>query len=216
MSLVYKGLSVSCFNGQLQLWVTQHGSLGSVPLSSWPGQMLRVTSKVVEQASHWGKQKCFSNQDWSLQFRTAAVWKSCHLWHNHMNICGFQHFASVWKEIFVSLRRLPQSPCFVNTWVAFSVSETEIRLCTKHTKTKLCTHSSHTWEGGLHEEMSRFHPQSQNQTGLGSGVWGLADCFLNCKGANVQKFANVWKMSPHLNTVSTPFPLVNSCHSPSA
>lgn len=167
MSLVYKSLSVSCFNRQLPLWVTQHGSLGSIPLSSWLGQMLRVTGKVVEGASRWGKQKCFTNQDWSLQL---AVWRGCHLWHNHMNICGLQHFASVWKDILVSLRGLPQSPRFVNTWVAFSVSETEIRLCTKHTKTRShnSAHTVHT-EGGLHEEMRGFRLQSQNQRGSGSG-----------------------------------------------
>lgn len=43
--------------------------------------------------------------------------------------------------------------------------------------------------GALHEEMRRFHLQSQNQTG--SRVWGLADCFLKCKGVNVKKLANV-------------------------
>lgn len=66
-----------------------------------------------------------------------------------MNICGLQHFASVWKEILVSLRRLPQSPHIVNTWLVFSLSEIEIRLCIKHTKkhshseTQMCTQYTH-------------------------------------------------------------------------
>lgn len=53
MSLVYKGLSVSCFNRQLQPKVTQHGPPGRAPptpkclVSSRPRQMLRVTGKVV-------------------------------------------------------------------------------------------------------------------------------------------------------------------------
>lgn len=54
-------VSASCFKRQLHPCVTQHGSLGRVPLSSWPGQMLRVTSKVVEGAVGGKKKKCFRN-----------------------------------------------------------------------------------------------------------------------------------------------------------
>lgn len=160
--------------------------------------MLRVTSEVVEGASHWGKQKYFLNQDWSLQFSAVAVWKGCHLRHNHMNICGLQHFASVWKEILVSLRGLPQSPCFVNTWVAFSVSEIEIKLWTYRSASNTIAHTRYTHRGPCMRKW--FHLQNQNQG------WGLGDCFLKYEGANVQKFASVWKMSPHLNTVFDPFP----------
>lgn len=111
MSLVYKSLSVSCFNGQLQLWVSEHGSLGRDPLCSRPLQMLRVTGEVVEGASHWVGGE--SGIETGIRFRTAAVWKSCHLWHDRMDICGLRHFAVVWKEIWLSLKGEPQgNPVF--------------------------------------------------------------------------------------------------------
>lgn len=65
-------VSASCFKRQLHLCVTQHGSLGRVPLSSWPGQMLRVTSKVVERAVG-GKKRNVLGTETSLQIKTTAV-----------------------------------------------------------------------------------------------------------------------------------------------
>lgn len=47
----------------LQLCIGQHGSLGSVPFSSEPGQMRWVTTKVLELASHQGKEKCFTKRE---------------------------------------------------------------------------------------------------------------------------------------------------------
>lgn len=194
---------------------------GVFPLSSWPGQMLRVTSKVVERASHWGKQKCFSNQDWSLQFRAAAVWKGCHLWHNHTNICGLQHFASVWKGIFVSLRRLPQIPCFVNTWVAFSVSETEIRLCIKHTENIValkhnCAHTVHKHRGGpCMRKWVGFTPRVKTKQGRGLGVWQIV--FLSAKVQTSRNLPKCGKCLP-ISTLSLPScpPCQFLRHSPSA
>ena len=83
----------------------------------------------------------------------------------------------------------------------------------KHTVKHNNAHTVHA-EGALHEEMRGFHLRSQNQNSVGVWVWRIV--FLSAKGANVKKCANVRKMSPHLHTVSTPFPLVSSCHSPSA
>jgi len=62
--------------------------------------------------------------------------------------------------------------------------------------------------------MSKFHLHSQNQTGSGSGVCQIV--FLSAKVQTSEKLAAVWKMSPHLNTVSIPFPLVSYYQSPSA
>lgn len=82
-----------------------------------------------------------------------------------------------------------------------------------HIQTQLHTQYTHI-EGALHEEMSRFHPPSQNQTGLGSGVWQIV--FLSAK---VQTSKNL-PMCGKCLSISTlslrPSPLVNSCHSPSS
>lgn len=117
-----------------------------------------------------------------------------------MNICGIWHFAPVWKESLVSSKGLPQSLRFVNTWVAFSVSETEMRLRAKHTKLAVKHNHAHIeccGGGGCMRKWEGFTSTVKTKQ-----VWslGLADCFLKCKGANVQKFANVRKMSPLLNT----------------
>ena len=124
------------------------------------------------------------------------LWKGCHLWHNHTHICGLQHFASVWKGIFVSLRQLPQSPCFVNTWVAFSVSVTEIRLCRKHKN----THSIH--RGGLAWGNERVSPPESKPNRV--RVWQIV--FLSAKGQTSKNVPMWGKMSPHLNTASLPSP----------
>ncbi len=188
MSLVYKSLSVSCFNRQLQLWVIQHGSLGSIPLSSWLGQMLRVTSKVVEGASRWGKQKCFTDQDWSLQLKNVAAWKRCHLWLNHMNICGLQHFASVWKDILVSLKGVTTKPMFCEFMGGIFCEWNWDKITYKthkntQSQSNTIAHTQYTQTGGdCMRKWEGFASRVKTKQGWGLG---LADCFLKCKGANV-------------------------------
>lgn len=207
MSLVYKGLSVSCFNRQLQLWVTIHSPSGERSPQLLAGTDAQGHQQGGRGSLPLGEKRNVLGIETSLQLKTTAVWKGCHLWHNHMNICGLRHFAPVWKEILVSSKGLPHSPRFVNTWVAFSGSETEIRLWTKHTQLAITGkhNRAHTHRGGLCvRKWEGFTSRVKTKQG-----WGLspADCFLKCKGANIQEFANVREMSPHLNRFLFPSPL---------
>lgn len=82
-----------------------------------------------------------------------------------MNVCGLRHFASVWKEILVSLRGLPRSPCFHKCMGGIFCAQNTQSNTIAHTH----THGTHRARG-VHEEMRGFHLQSENQTGSGSGT----------------------------------------------
>lgn len=135
---------------------------------------------------------------------------------NTLRLIRFQSEKATWASLFASKEILPLSPFFQRHW--WHLMRVKMRFeiwCTKHTRMHVHRHRHarvHTW-GVARGNESVWPPQLESKPNK-VGVW--TDCFLKSWGVNFQKFANVWKMSPHLNTVSTPFPLVNSCHSPSA
>lgn len=168
MSLAYKSLSVSCFNGQLQLWVSEHGSLGRDPLCSRLLQMLRVTGEVVEGASHWVGGE--SGIETGIRFQTAAVWKSCHLWHDRMDICGLRHFAVVWKEIWLSLKGEPQgNPVFFFSKTHGWHFEIEKSFCMNTRKLAITDDDEHVASNVKTKQVE---------------VWDIV--FLSVKGANLK------------------------------
>lgn len=133
----------------------------------------------------------------AFSLKAEAEWKGCHLWHDRTNVCGLRHFASVWKEILVSLRGLPRSPCFHKCMGGIFCAQNTQSNTIAHTH----THTVHTEHEVCVRKWEGFTSRVKTKQGRGLG---LPDCFLKCKGANVQKFANVRKMSPHLNTAALP------------
>lgn len=81
------------------------------------------------------------------------------------------------------------------TWVSFflcvKIRRERAQNTQKHPNTD--THTRRKW--------ASFTPRVKTKQ---APVWGLADCFVKCKGPNVQKFAAVWKKSRHLCLFSLP------------
>lgn len=140
--------------------------------------------------------------------------------HEKAAICGVTAWIFVaFDTLLLSGKRfhflqsqLPQWPRLESARVVFSVTDiknqilhkTHKKLASQKSNTKVHTRS--TYRGGLcARKWEGFTSGVKTKQGRGLG---LADCFLKCKGVNVQKFANVRKKSPHLNTTSLlPSPL---------
>ena len=101
--------------------------------------------------------------------------KGYHLWHNRMNICGLQHFASVWKDILVSFRGVTTKPLFC-MYMGGIFSEWNwdkiMHKTHKNTQSQSNTivHTQYTQRGPCMRKWVVFPLQSwtQNQTGLRS------------------------------------------------
>lgn len=196
MSLVYKSLSVSCFNRQLQLWVTQHGSLGRDPLSPRPVQMLRVTGEVGEGASHWvwgGGNKMFQELRQAFSFKPQLYEKAA--------ICGMTTWIFVGSDTL-----LPSGKRFY----FHQRGNHRARVFFKHMGgilyewnwNTIMHEMQETLHAHEHQEMRAFHLQSQNQPG-----WGLGHCFLKSNGCKcTNEISSVRKTSPRLYTAFLPPP----------
>lgn len=175
--------------------------------------MLRVTGEVVEETSHWGGTKCFRTRR-AFRFKLRLYGKAA--------ICGMT------TGIFVgSDTLLPSGKRFY-----FHQSGNH-KACDffKHTGGIFCewkwnkiiqeTHEAlqsqtraHPHTQGEYEEMRAFCLQSRNQTGYGPGLGRRFRKFKRCKQ---KKRSPEWEnVSPSLHSILTPFPLVHSCHRPSA
>lgn len=145
----------------------------------------------------------------AFSLKAEAEWKGCHLWHDRTNVCGLRHFASVWKEILVSLRGLPRSPCFHKCMGGIFCAQNTQSNTIAHTHTRYTQSTRCAW-GNEKVSPPEWKPNRV-------GVWDCQIVFLSAK-VQTSKNLPMWGKCLPISTqrLSPLPPLVDSYHSPSA